>query len=130
MKNCFYLIAGLLLCILAVTHTLFGLQTALPILHGSDFENSIKTIFTFQLHMIGVQDLVYGITAIIMAFQKSMVKVRFTAWVIIIIMFVRWVIMALTTIVYHDSLTDLLTSSIAFLVLIILLFLGNRVKEK
>jgi hypothetical protein len=26
MKNCFYLIAGLLLCILAVTHTLFGLQ--------------------------------------------------------------------------------------------------------
>ena len=61
MKNIFYLIAGIMLVVLAVTHTLFGLGTALPILHGSDIDTGTITVFTFQLHMIGAQDLLYGI---------------------------------------------------------------------
>ena len=129
MKNYFYLIAGILFVILAITHTIFGLETALPILHGFDFESGIITVFTFQLHMIGVQDLIYGIALIIMFFQKNIEKTKFTAWVIIVIMLARWVIMSLVTIIYNDSLTDLLTSSVAFFILITLLLLGVRIKN-
>jgi len=130
-RNYFYLTAGLLFVFLATTHTWFGLETALPILHGSNIDISTITVFTFQLHMIGVQDLIYGATAILMAFQKRMEMVKFTALVIIAIMLARWVVMAFVTIVHNaGGLTDLLTSSIAFLVLIILLFLGTRVEGK
>ena len=129
-KNYFYFVAGLFFVFLAVTHTWFGLYTALPILHGSNIDNSTITVFTFQLHMIGVQDLIYGTAAILMAFQKSLEKVKFTAWIIIVIMLARWVVMALVTFVYNaGNLTDLLTSSIAFLVSIVLLFLGTKVKD-
>ena len=130
MKNVFYLIAGLLLVVLAVTHTLFGLETALPILHGSDIDISTTTIFTFQLYMIGAQDLLYGIAAIIMAFQKDMTKVKFVVWLLIAIFIVRWAIMALVTVVYGNIGMDLLTSSIAFLIVIILLLLGVMCKRK
>ena len=129
-KNVFYLIAGLLLVILAVTHTMFGLETALPILHGSDIDISTITVFTFQLHMIGAQDLLYGIAALVMAFQKDMTKVKFVALLLTAILIARWGIMALVTVVYGNIGTDLLTSSIAFLVVIILLLLGVRKKDK
>jgi len=129
-KNVFYLIAGLLLVVLAVTHTLFGLETALPILHGSDIDIGTITVFTFQLHMIGAQDLLYGIAALIMAFQKDMTKVKFVALLLTTILIARWGIMALVTVVYGNIGTDLLTSSIAFLVVIILLLLGVRKKDK
>jgi len=130
MKNVFYLIAGLLFVVLAVTHTLFGLETALPILHGSDIDISTITVFTFQLHMIGAQDLLYGIAAIIMAFQKDMTKVKFVAWLLSAILVARWAIMSLVTVIHGNVGADLLTSSIAFLTLIILLLLGARVKNK
>jgi len=130
-RNYFYLVAGLLFIFLAVTHTWFGLETALPILHGSNIDIGTITIFTFQLHMIGIQDLTYGAAAILMAFQKRMEIVKFTAWVIIAIMIARWVVMAFVTVVHNiGGLTSLLTSSMAFLVLIVLLFLGTRVKGK
>jgi len=129
MKNAFYLIAGLLFVFLAATHTWFGLETALPILHSSDIDNSTITIFTFQLHMIGMQDLLYGTAAIIMAFQKDMTKVKFVAWLLIAILLARWIIMTIVTVTY-GNVTDLLTSSVAFLILIILLFFGARVKNK
>lgn len=129
-KNVFYLIAGLLLVVLAVTHTLFGLETALPILHGSDIDIGTITVFTFQLHMIGAQDLLYGIAALIMAFQKDMTKVKFVALLLTTILIARWGIMALVTVVYGNIGTDLLTSSIAFLVVIMLLLLGVRKKDK
>jgi len=131
MKNVFYLIAGALFVLLAATHTWFGLETALPILHGSAIDVSTSTVFTFQLHMIGVQDLIYGIAAILMAFQKDMAKVKFAAWLLTAILLARWAVMTLITLVYDaSSAMNLLTSSIAFLLLIVLLLLGARGKDK
>jgi len=131
MKNVFYFIAGALFILLAATHTWFGLETALPVLYDSGIENSLITIFTFQLHMIGIQDFIYGIAAIIMAFQKDMSKVKFAAWLLIAILLARWAIMTLITFMYDlNNVIDLLTSSIAFFILIALLLLGARVKDK
>lgn len=130
-KNYFYLIAGVLFIILAVTHTIFGLGTALPALHDSGISADIATVFTFQLHMIGVQDLIYGLAAVFMAFQKSAERTRLAAWIIMLIMAARWIVMAIVTFMYNaGELADLLTSSIAFLVLLVLLFLGQRVNVK
>jgi len=130
MRNVFYLIAGLLFVLLSVTHTWFGLETALPILHGSHIDNSTIAVFTFQLHMIGIQDLFYGVAAIIMSFQRDMARVRFAARLLTAILLGRWVIMTLVTIIYDtNNIMNLLTASIAFLILIILLVLGAKVKN-
>ena len=130
-KNYFYLIVGFLAVLFAVTHTLNGLVTALPVLDGATIDGSTKTIFTYVWHIIGVENLVLGIALIIMAFQKNLEKVKFTAWIIIVILIMRWVIITLFTVLNDKSnVMDLLTDTIAILIVIVLLLLGTRVKNK
>ena len=93
-KNYFYLIVGVLTVLFAVTHTLNGLETALPVLDETTIDGSTKTIFTYVWHIIGIENLVLGIALIIMAFQKNLEKVKFTAWIIIAILILRWVIIS------------------------------------
>jgi len=81
-KKYFYLIIGILSIVFAVTHTLNGLGTVLPILGSTTIDVSTKTAFTYIWHIIGVENLVFGIALIIMAFQKNLEKVKFTAFVI------------------------------------------------
>ena len=55
-KNYFYLIVGFLAVLFAVTHTLNGLETALPDLDGTSIDGSTKTIFTYAWHVIGIEN--------------------------------------------------------------------------
>jgi len=130
-KNYFYLIVGILCVLFAVTQTLNGLQTMLPILHGSNIENSTMTVFTYQWHIISAENVVFGIALIIMAFQKNIAKVKVAAWVIAAILFVRGVVTTLVTVLLGISnVMNLLTSTIAISVLVVLLLLGARIKDK
>lgn len=130
-RNYFYLIVGLLCVLSAVTHTLNGLETALPILSNYNIEDSAKTVFTYIWHIIGIENLVFGIVLIIMAFQKNMAKVKFTTWVIIVILLMRWVIITLFTVLNDKSnVVDLLPDTIVILTTVILLLLGIRIKNK
>lgn len=130
-KNYFYLIVGILCVLFAVTQTLNGLQTMLPILHGSNIDNSTMTVFTYQWHIISAENVVFGIALIIMAFQKNIAKVKVAAWVIAAILFVRGVVTTLVTVLLGISnVMNLLTSTIAISVLVVLLLLGARIKDK
>ena len=130
-KNYFYLVLGLLCVLSAVTHTLNGLGTALPVLDSATIDGSTRTVFTYVWHIIGIENLVLGIALIIMAIQKNLEKVKFTAWVIIVILIMRWVIITFFTFLNGESnIMDLLPDTLAILISVVLLFLGTRVKNK
>jgi len=130
-KNYFYLVAGLLCVLFAVTHTLNGTAAVLPVLNQVNMESSIKTSFTYIWHIIGVENIVMGIALFAMAFQKNLSKVKFTAHLIIVILMVRWLTIVTFTILNDSSaLTQLWPDTIAIFVTVILLLFGTRVKSK
>ena len=130
-KNYFYLIVGFLAVLFAITHTLNGLGAVLPVLDGAAIDDSTKTIFTYVWHIIGIENVVLGIALIIMAFQKNLEKVKFTAWVIIVILILRWIIITFFTVLNDKSnIMNLLPDTLAILTVVVLLLLGIRVKNK
>lgn len=130
-KNYYYLIVGLLCILFAVTHTWNGLETTLPILNNSDIGNEAKTTFTYIWHIIGVENLIFGIVLIIMAFQRNREIVKFSAWIIIAVLLLRWItITAVSAIDNQIDLVTMLPDTVAILIVVILLALGTQVKRK
>lgn len=128
-RNYYYLIVGLLLILFAVTHTVNGVMTGLPVLHNADIENDIKITFTYVWHVIGIENLVLGIALLIMAFQKNMSKVKFTTWVIIVVLIMRWIIITSFTLLDESgSIKQIIPDTIAFFGVITLLLIGTRIK--
>lgn len=130
-KNYFYLVVGVLCMLFAVTHTVNGVTTTLEALENSVLDDSVKTAFTYVWHIIGIENLVFGIALIILAFQKSLSKVRFAAWIIIIILALRWIVISTFTMMNTDTgIMQILPDTVAIFVVIILLVLGTRVRDK
>ena len=130
-RNYFYLIVGLLCILFAVTHTLNGMATTLPILDTVEIENNAKVAFTYVWHIIGIENLVFGIALLIMAFRKNLLEVKFTAWLIIVILAMRWIVITSFTLLNNNgNLKQIIPDTIAIFVVIILLLLGTKVKEK
>jgi hypothetical protein len=129
--NVFYLIVGILCVLFAFTHTLNGLDNSLRILNTVEIDSGTRTVFTYVWHIIGIENLVFGIALIIMAFIKNKDNVKFTAWIIIAVLIMRLIIISFFTFVNGESgLIDLLVDSIAMIVVIVLLFFGTRMKNK
>ena len=130
-KNYYYLIVGVLCLLFAVTHTLNGINTSLQILENSLTENNTIIAFTYVWHIIGIENLVFGIALLIMAFQKKMSNVKFAAWLIILILAIRWIVITLFTLLNNGGkVIPLIPDTTAIFVVIVLLSLGTRVKER
>lgn len=130
-KNYYYLIVGVLCLLFAVTHTLNGVTTSLQILDNSVIENNTKVAFTYVWHIIGVENLVFGIALFIMAFQKNLLKVKFATWLIIMILAMRWIVITFFTLLNNSgNVIQLIPDTAAIFVVIVLLSLGTRVKDK
>ncbi len=130
-KNYFYLVVGVLCMLFAVTHTVNGVTTTLEALENSVLDDSVKTAFTYVWHIIGIENLVFGIALIIMAFQKSLSKVRFAAWIIISILSLRWIVISTFTLMNTGTgIMQILPDTFAIFVVIILLVSGTRVRDK
>ncbi|MDA3853461.1 MAG: hypothetical protein PF444_04380 [Bacteroidales bacterium] len=130
-RNYFYLIVGLLCILFAVTHTLNGVETSLSSLDSAQIENNTKVAFTYVWHIIGIENLVFGIALLIMAFRKNLLKVKFTAWLIIVVLTMRWIVITYFTVLNNKgNFKQLIPDTIAIFVVIILLLLGTKVKER
>lgn len=130
-RNYFYLIVGLLCILFAVTHTLNGMVTTLPILDNIEIENNTKVAFTYVWHIIGIENFVFGIALLIMAFRKNLLEVKFAAWLIIVILTMRWIVITFFTLLNNNgNLKQLIPDTVAIFVVIILLLLGTKVKER
>lgn len=66
-----------------------------------------------------------------MTFLKNISKVKFTAWLKIGILIIRWITITFFTLLEkYGSVEQLLPDMIAFFAVIILLFLGTKVKNR
>jgi len=130
-RNYFYLIVGVLCILFAVTHTLNGVSTTLQALDNSVIDDNVKVAFTYVWHIIGIENLVFGIALITMAFQKSLSKVRFAAWLIIAILALRWIVISAFTLMSSSGgIMQIFPDTVAIFVLITFLVLGTKVRDK
>jgi len=130
-KNYFYLAVGVLCILFAVTHTVNGVNTTLQALDNSVIDDNVKVAFTYVWHIIGIENLLFGIALLIMAFQKSLSKVRFAAWLIIAILALRWIVISSFTLMNSSGgIMQIIPDTAAIFVVIVLLVLGTRVRDK
>lgn len=130
-RNLYYLIAGVLAILFAVTHAWNGQSVVLPVLDLEAITLANRTMFTYVWHIITVENLVFGVAFMVMAFQKEGAKVRFGAWLIVALLLVRLaVILGVTAVLDASALGTTLVDSIAILVYAGIIAWGTRVKDR
>nr|WP_245815575.1 hypothetical protein [Seinonella peptonophila] len=130
-RNFYYLIAGVLAILFAVTHAWNGQSVVLPKLDIQAISVDIRTIFTYVWHIITAENLVFGITFIFMSLRTERSKIQFVAWLIVAVLIVRlMVIISVTALLDMSGLTDTLVDSIAIVIYIVLIILGTRMKNR
>ncbi|PKP37327.1 MAG: hypothetical protein CVT98_06220 [Bacteroidetes bacterium HGW-Bacteroidetes-15] len=125
------MIAGVLCVLFAVTHTLNGDTRSLQIIENSVIESNTKVVFSYVWHIIGIENPVFGIALIIMAFQKNLSKVKFAACLIIMILTIRWIVITIFPLLNNSSeATQLIQEKAAIFVVFVLFSLGFKLKDK
>jgi hypothetical protein len=129
--NLYFLIVGILSILFCITHALNGYMTVLPVIDASNFEISTKTTIFYIWHIISIENLIFGIVFLIIAFYKDSSKVKFGAFIIALIIFARWgVIFASILIKDIKNINGMLIDSIAIFIFIGLIILGIMKKYK
>ena len=130
-RNYYYFIAGILAILFSITHAWNGQSVVLPSLDTDAITADTKTIFFYVWHIITAENMIFGIAFFYMSFYKDLSKVRFAAWIIAILMIVRWVVIFGGTLLYNaSSLKSTLTDSIAIVVYVVLIIAGTHVKDR
>ncbi|GBF72967.1 hypothetical protein PA598K_01248 [Paenibacillus sp. 598K] len=130
-RNFYYLFAGVLAILFAVTHAWNGQSAVLPTLDMKAISLGTQTVFTYVWHIITAENLVIGIAFMIMSFQIERSKIQLVAWMIVAILIVRlMVILGITALLDVSALTDTFIDSVAILIYIALIILGTRMKKK
>ncbi len=129
--NTYYLIVGILSIIFSFTHALNGHNSILRIIDSSNIDMTSQTTIFYVWHIITIENLIFGIGFIAMAFYKKQSRIKFTAWLIAIIMIAWWgVIFGSTLVKNNNGIAGTLVDSIAIIVFVTLIILGIRKKEK
>jgi hypothetical protein len=90
-----------------------------------------RTIFFYVWTIISIENLIFGVAFLFMAFYKDMSKVRFAAWMIGIIMIARWLVIFCSTLLKNpNGIKGILIDSIVIIIYTALIVLGTRVKDK
>lgn len=130
-KNYYYLIVGILSILFSFSHAWNGQAMVLPTLDVEKITINTRTIFFYVWHIITAENMVFGLAFLFMAFHKDLSKVRFAAWIIAIVMIVRWIVIFGGTLSYNPGrLKDTLIDSLAIVIFVCLIILGIRVKNK
>ena len=91
-KNYYYLVVGILAILFSLTHAWNGQTVVLPSLNVPAITTDTKTIFFYVWHIITSENMLFGFAFIFMSFHKDLSRVRFAAWLIAILMIVRWLL--------------------------------------
>ena len=130
-KNYYYLVVGILAILFSISHAWNGQTIVLPSLNIETITVDTKTIFFYVWHIITAENMLFGLAFLFMSLHKDLSKVRFTAWIIALLMIVRLIVIVGGTLLYNASgLTDTLVDSIAIVIYVSLILLGIRVKDK
>jgi hypothetical protein len=130
-KNYYYLTAGILSILFSFTHAWNGQTAVLPVVDVSNLDLATKATFFYVWHILTAENFVLGVAFLAMAFYKDLSKVKFTAWLISVIMIARGgVIFGSTLFENVNALTDTLPDLIAIIIYVGLIILGTRTKNK
>jgi hypothetical protein len=130
-KNYYYLIVGILSILFSFTHAWNGQTAVLPIINASNIDLATKTTIFYVWHILSVENFIFGVSFLVMAFYKDSSKVKFTAWLIVVMMIARWgVIFGSTLFKNINGLTDTLSDLIVIIIYVGLIILGIRKKDK
>jgi len=129
--NFYYLIAGILAIFFSITHELNGQSSVLPLLSSSPLDINNKVTLSFIWHIITAENFIFGFALLIMAFHKSSEKVRFTAWLICVVMVIRLIVIIVTTFSLRGfDLRDIWIDTIVIILYSTIILLGTMVKMK
>jgi hypothetical protein len=129
-KNYYYLVVGILSILFSFTHAWNGQTAVLPIIDASNINLPTKTTVFYIWHIISIENLIFGISFLVMAFYKDLSKVKFAAWLIAVIMIVRLgVILGSTLFKNINDLASTLVDSIAIIIFVGLIILGTRKED-
>lgn len=129
--NIYFLIVGILSILFSFTHALNGYTTVLSLIDATNFEITMKTTIFYVWHIITVENLIFGIAFLVMAFYKDSAKVNFTAWMVAIIILARWgIIFGSTLLKDFGGIKNILIDSVAIIIFVGLIILGIRKKDK
>ena len=130
-RNIYYLIAGILAIIFSITHAWNGQTAVLPDLNSDLISVETKTTFFYVWHIVTVENMIFGIAFLIMAFHKDLSKARVAAWIIVAIMIGRWLVIFASTLLYNAAeISNTFVDSVAILVYSVLIIVGTRVEKK
>lgn len=130
-KNYYYLIVGILCVLFAFTHAINGHTSVLKVFETNPVDINTKTVFYYVWDIITIENLIFGIILLFMAFYKDLIKVQFVAYLIAIILVARWFVILFYTIQNNKaSVSQMIPDTIAIIVVVVLLLLGTRVKSK
>lgn len=128
--NIYYLIVGILSILFCFTHAWKGQASILPLIDAANFEMTIKTTIFYVWHIISIENLIFGIAFLIMAFYTDPAKVKFAAWTIAIIIIARWLVIFGGTLLKDiNDVPNTLIDSIAIFIFVGLIILGTRKKD-
>lgn len=128
--NIYFLIVGILSILSCFSHAWNGQTVILPQIDSANLEIITKTTFFYVWHIITVENFVFGIAFIVMAFYKDSTKVKFAAWIIAFIMLARWIIIFTGTLLKNiNGIKNILIDSIAIIIFIGLIISGIKKKD-
>lgn len=126
-RNTYYLIAGVLAILFAITHAWNGQSTVLQSLHINEISMDVRTVFVYVWHIITAENLIFGIVFIFMSFQNEQLKTQFASWMIVLVLIIRLVVILGITAFYDISaLTDTFIDSIAIIIYVVIIILGIK----
>jgi len=130
-KNYYFLIVGILTILFSITHAINGQSTILPVIDTSSVDLATKTTVFYVWHIISVENMVFGIAFILMACIRDFSKVRFTAWLLAVVMVARWAVI-FGSVAYKNptGFMDNLIDLIVIILYVTLIILGTKKKEK
>ena len=127
----YYLIVGILAILFSIALAWNGQTNILPSLNVDTITAETKTIFFYVWHINTAENMLFGFAFLFMSLHKDLSKVRFTAWIIAILMIVRGIVMVGRTLFYNaEGLKNTLIDSIVIVIYVSIILLGIRVKDK
>ena len=124
-RNYYFLIVGILSVLFSVSHGWFGETSVLPLIETSNLDISSRTAVFYTWHMSTAENLIFGIAFFIMAFYKDATKLRFTVWMIVSIVVIRYAVFFVSTWIKNRSgINDAIPELVILIIYVVLMILG------
>ena len=124
-RNYYFLIVGLLSVLFSVSHGWFGETTVLPLIESSNLDLSTRTAFFYTWHMSTAENFIFGIVFFIMAFYKDVTKLKFTVWLIVSIVVIRYAVFFVSTWIKNKSgINEAIPELVILIIYVVLILMG------